>query len=195
MSVMMDIMADGDKGVLAANLRRLRAERGVTAVDLARRAGTSRATLSQVEAAEGNPTLDTLYALATALDASLADLITPPPAPEPPRLVRAGEGVRVRGTAVEAWLLDTVTGPQCSTEVYDLRLRGTRRQVSEGHPPGTREHLHLYAGSALVGPVAEPVELGAGDFVTFDATADHVYRRLGGSVSGLLVITRVRGAT
>lgn len=191
----MDIMAAGDKGVLAANLRRLRAERGITAVELARRAGSSRATLSQVEAGEGNPTLDTLYALATALDASLSDLIAPPPAPEPPRLVRAGEGVRVRGTAVEAWLLDTVTGPQCATEVYDLRLRGTRRQVSEGHPPGTREHLHLYAGSALVGPVDEPVELAAGDFVTFDATGDHVYRRLGGSVSGLLVITRVRRAS
>jgi transcriptional regulator with XRE-family HTH domain len=179
-----------ERGTLAGNLRRLRAERGVAAAELARRAGTSRATLSQLEAGEGNPTLDTLYALATALDASLADLIAPPPAAEPPRVVRAGEGARVRGDAVEAWLLDTVSGRQGSTEVYELRLHGSARQRSAGHPPGTREHLHLYAGRAVVGPAEAPVELGPGDFATFTATGDHVYQRLSGAVRGVLVITR-----
>lgn len=190
LSVMMVNMTGGDKGALAANLRRLRADRGVSAAELARSAGASRATVSQLEAGEGNPTLDTLYALATALDAPLAELIAPPPAGEPPRLVRSGGGVRVRGDAVEAWLLDTVSGRHGSTEVYDFRLHGTERQSSAGHPTGTREHLHLYAGRALAGPADEPVELRAGDFVTFPATGEHVYQRLAGQVSGLLVITR-----
>ena len=187
---MMVIMTDDDKGALAANLRRLRAERGVSASELARSAGASRATVSQLEAGEGNPTLDTLYALATALDAPLAELIAPPPAAEPPRVVRAGHGVRVRGDAVEAWLLDTVSGRQAVVEVYDVRLHGTDRQFSSGHPAGTREHLHLYAGRALAGPAQDPVELGPGDFVTFPAAGDHVYQRLDGQVAGLLVITR-----
>ncbi len=69
--------------VLADNLRRLRRERGVTSVDLARRAALSRATLAQLESGAGNPTLETLYGLANALDASLADLIADAPAAAP----------------------------------------------------------------------------------------------------------------
>src|SRR3954467_81598 len=106
-----------DRPALAGNLRRLRGERRLSGTDLAQRAGISRATLIQLEAGSGNPTLETLYGLANALDATLADLIAEPPATVPPRVVRAGTGAHVVGEAVEAWLLETISGRASSTEI------------------------------------------------------------------------------
>jgi transcriptional regulator with XRE-family HTH domain len=94
---------------LASSVRSLRLQRGLSTVELSRRAGVARATLAQIEATGGNPTLETLYALANALDAPLADLIATPPGAGAPRVVRSGEGPHVVGDAVEAWLLETVT--------------------------------------------------------------------------------------
>jgi transcriptional regulator with XRE-family HTH domain len=184
-------MSNSETAPLAANLRRLRRRQGLSTVELARRAGTSRATLTQLEAGGGNPTLDTLYALATALEAPLAELIAGPPVAAPPRIVRAGDGTRVVGDAVEAWLLDTAFGRVASHEIYDFRLHSGAVQNSAAHPRGTREHLHLYSGRIRVGPTVEPAEIAAGDFVSFDADRDHLYQRIGAEqVSGLLVITR-----
>ncbi len=178
---------------LATNLRRLRQQRGLSTVELARRATISRATLTQLEAGDGNPTLETLYGLANALEATLADLITPPAGGDPPRVTRAGEGTRVAGDSVEAWLLDTVTSRSPSAEIYDFRLHSGAVQHSAGHAAGTSEHLHVYSGRIRVGPVDDPVELAAGDFVTFDAARDHLYQRIGTArLRGLLVITRAR---
>lgn len=179
---------------LATNLRRLRLQRGLSTVDLARRAGISRATLAQLETGAGNPTLETLYGLANALDAALAELITEPPAAQPTRVVRAGEGSRVVGDAVEARLLAAVATPACSTEIYDFRLHGNAVQHSQAHPQGTKEHLHVYSGRVRVGPAIDPVEVGAGDFVAFHAHQDHLYQRIGkAAVRGLLVITNSPG--
>jgi transcriptional regulator with XRE-family HTH domain len=183
-------MGQEDRARLAANLRRLRRQHGLSAVDLARRAAISRATLTQLEAGGGNPTLETLYGLANALDAALADLIAEPPPVEAPRIVRAREGARVVGAAVEAWLLDTVASGSSSTEIYDFHLHSSAVQHSAGHPGGTREHLHVYSGRIRVGPLDNPAELTAGDFVAFDASVDHLYQRIGkADVRGLLIIT------
>jgi len=187
-------MADGEKPPLAGNLRRLRRDRELSSLELARRAGISRATLTQLEAGAGNPTLDTLYRLANALDAALADLITELPTLQPPHVVRAGEGSHVVGAGVEAWLLDSVSSRSAATtEIYDFSLHSAVEQHSAPHPSGTREHLHLYSGKLRVGPTSAPVELSAGDFVTFDASTEHFYSRLGKSnPRGLLVITHGR---
>jgi transcriptional regulator with XRE-family HTH domain len=183
-------MDSGTRVPLAANVRNLRHQRGMSTVELSRRASMSRATLTQIEAGGANPTLETLYALANALDAPLADLLVTPRRPGPTRVVRAGEGPHVAGEAVEAWLLETVTSPGSSIEVYDFRLYGSATQRSPGHSSGTREHLHLFSGRVLIGPADEPVELSAGDHVTFDASQEHLYRRIGrADARGSLFIT------
>jgi transcriptional regulator with XRE-family HTH domain len=183
--------AGGRNGALATNLRALRADVGMSTVELARRASISRATLAQLEAGGGNPTLETLYALANALGASLAQLIAEPAPVLAPEVVRVGTGPRVLGSAVEAWLLATVGPAHAGVEIYDFHLHAGDAQQSAAHPPGTREHLHLSAGRALVGPAEAPVAIGAGDFVSFAADVPHVYRRLGrAEVRGVLVISR-----
>jgi transcriptional regulator with XRE-family HTH domain len=170
---------------VAANLRRLRAERSMSTVALARDSGVARATLAQLEAGRGNPTLETLYALANALGVALADVIAPPPAEV--EVVRAGEGPRVSGTVVRGRLVSRLAG-RAAVEVYELALRPGRCQRSQPHPPGVVEHLLVHSGRARVGPESAPVELGPGDFARYPADVPHVYEALDERVAATLLI-------
>jgi len=170
---------------VAANLRRLRAERGVSTVALARDSGVARATLAQLEAGRGNPTLETLYALANTLGVGLGDLIAR--AFEEVEVVRADEGARVAGAAVRARLVARLSG-RGGLEIYDLALRAGRRQRSEPHPPGVVEHLLVHAGRIRVGPEPAPVELGPGDYARYAATVPHVYEALEPGARATLVM-------
>jgi transcriptional regulator with XRE-family HTH domain len=173
-------------GAVAANLRRLRAAGGLSTVELARRSGVARATLAQLEAGRGNPTLETLYALANTLGVGLGDVIAPPLAEEV-EVVRADEGARVAGTAVRARLVARLA-TRASLEVYDFSLRAGRRQRSDPHPAGVVEHLLVHAGRVRVGPETAPVELGAGDYARYAAHVPHVYEALEPGASATLVM-------
>ena len=77
--------------VVAANLRRLRADQSRTLSELARASGIAKATLSALEAGKGNPTIETLSALATALGVPFGDLLAGG-GPEPVHVVHAERG-------------------------------------------------------------------------------------------------------
>ena len=171
---------------VAANLRRLRADRGMSTVALARESGVARATLAQLEAGRGNPTLETLYALSNTLGVALADVIAPPSIADV-EVVRAAEGPRVAGAAVRARLVARVSG-RGPFELYDLALRVGRRQRSDPHPAGVVEHVVVHAGRARVGPESAPVELGPGDYARYSADVVHVYEALEPVGATLLIV-------
>ncbi|MQA08136.1 MAG: helix-turn-helix domain-containing protein [Pseudonocardiaceae bacterium] len=56
-------------------VRQLRRARDVTQDELADRSGMSRAWLAHLERSGGNPTMDTLYAIADALSVHVSDLL------------------------------------------------------------------------------------------------------------------------
>jgi transcriptional regulator with XRE-family HTH domain len=65
------------RGILARNLRRLRAERGLSQEELAHRAGVNRNYVGMIEREENAATVDTMEQLAAALDVDATDLIEP----------------------------------------------------------------------------------------------------------------------
>jgi transcriptional regulator with XRE-family HTH domain len=163
------------------NLRALRGE--MSALELSRRSGVARNTIAALEAGEGNPTLDTLYALADALKVPLSDLLERPPAG--PQVVRAGEGAHVEGAALDATLIDRGAG----YEIYAIRFHAGGARHAQPHPFGVEEHLHVHSGRVRVGPEDAPVELGPGDFARYSGAVPHIYEALGGEAAGTLVIT------
>src|SRR5579862_5732897 len=74
---------------VAANLRRLRAERGVPLEELAARSDVSRSMLSQIELGRSTPTINVLFRIAKALDHPFSALIAD--ATVGPRIVRGHE--------------------------------------------------------------------------------------------------------
>lgn len=156
------------------NLRRRRQAAGLSLADLASAAGIGKTTLHALELGEGNPTLSTLWALASALGVPLGDLLDDRPAPV--AVVRAGQGARIDGAAVHARLLHRLdTGGR--VEVYDLDI-DPARQDSAAHLPGVQECLVVTQGQVRCGPAADPVDLAAGDSVHHDAALPHVYQGL-----------------
>jgi transcriptional regulator with XRE-family HTH domain len=63
--------------LVGRNLARIRGERGLTQEQLAERSGLSQQYLSGLERGHRNPTIVTLYELATALGISHVDLVQP----------------------------------------------------------------------------------------------------------------------
>lgn len=62
-------------GIVARNVERYQLQRRMSVSQVARLAGVSKATLLSIELGHANPTLETLQALAAALNVSLGDLI------------------------------------------------------------------------------------------------------------------------
>jgi transcriptional regulator with XRE-family HTH domain len=169
---------------IGANLRALRARRNLSVVALAERSGVARATLTRLEAGQGNPTIDTLYALSDALGAALSDLIGEPTTAHV-EVLRAGEGTQVTGS-VSARLLDRVLGHRLA-ELYQVSF-ATRARHAKPHPAGVIESLIVTSGRLRTGPEADPVELGPGDFARFSGDVPHLYQALGGPAHGVLVM-------
>ncbi|MGS9140063.1 helix-turn-helix domain-containing protein, partial [Salmonella enterica subsp. enterica serovar Infantis] len=63
--------------VIARSLVRERQRTGLSRAEIARRAGIAKSTLSQLEAGNGNPRLETLCSLCVALDIPFARLLEP----------------------------------------------------------------------------------------------------------------------
>ena len=172
---------------IAGNLRRLRTARGLSAAALARESGVARATLTELEAGRGNPTVETLYGLARVLGVTFADLLVEAGAP-PVHVVRAGEGPQVPGAVVQARLLRQTSVERTRVEMYDMRVVPGEPRHADAHQPGVVEQLLVHTGRLRVGPEIGPVELGPGDFAVFEAAVPHVYEALDGPVSASLVI-------
>jgi transcriptional regulator with XRE-family HTH domain len=171
---------------LSRNLRRLRAQRGLSLAALAERSGVAKATLTKLEAGRGNPTIDTLYAVADALGASLGDLLVEGGGQGDVVVLRADEGTRVRG-AVEARLLDRAYG-RGLVELFELHVSAETRRAGP-HPPGVVEVLVVVEGRLRAGPVEAPADLEAGDTLRFPGDRPHLYAGLGGPARALVLMS------
>ncbi|AQZ61501.1 Transcriptional regulator [[Actinomadura] parvosata subsp. kistnae] len=153
-----------------AQIQRRRQQRGMSQAELARRTGLSKATLSQLEAGLGNPTLDTLDAIAVALAIPLTDL-----------LIRHGDPATVHLASTAAReseptreLLRRISGGH-SLEIWRLRLPPDTAVDGVPHAPGTTEHLLVASGSLFAGPADDLRHLRPGDMLAFAGDAAHRY--------------------
>jgi transcriptional regulator with XRE-family HTH domain len=177
MSSEMDTGVDSFVRAVAANIRMLRLEAGLTLADLAAAAGLGKSTLAQLESGRANPSVETLWAIAAALRVSFARLVEE----ERPslRVVRGREVPAMRSEEVPGWAGRLLAASQRrgTFDVYLIDLEGGIRHA-DAHHTGVVEHLVVARGRMRVGPLSGPVELEAGDLVTFAADVPHVYEAL-----------------
>ncbi|MFB9375391.1 helix-turn-helix domain-containing protein [Kineococcus gynurae] len=172
--------------VIADSLRRERGRVGWSLTELARRAGVAKSTLSQLESASGNPSIETLWALAIALGVPFSHLLDPPrPVVQ---VVRRGEGPRIPATDADyVGTLLTAAPPHVRRDVYLIEAEPGRARLSDPHGAGVVEHVLLGAGRALVGPPGQAVELAPGDYVRYPGDAPHVFQALEPGTTATLV--------
>lgn len=176
--------------LVGENLRAARTRRGLSLSEVARQAGIGKGTLSELESGNRNPTLETLYALATVLGLPLGRLLAAEPearAEEPLRVHRAA-GPEISGRAADVELLDSVDDGRTRLEFYRLHIRAGTRYTSPAHHPRVIEQLHVHTGTLITGPESDPQTLGPGDYLRFEATAPHIYEAPNDATTATLVM-------
>ncbi|WP_067699775.1 helix-turn-helix domain-containing protein [Nocardia jejuensis] len=171
---------------IAAALRRERTAAGLSLTEVARRAGIAKSTLSQLESGSGNPSIETLWALCTALDVPFSRLLDPP-SPQV-QVIRAGEGAVLASSQAEyRTTLLTASPPTARRDIYRVTAEPGHPRDSDPHSHGVVEHVVMGAGRAMVGPAEAPVELRPGDYICYPGDMPHVFDALEPGTWALLV--------
>ncbi len=175
---------------VAASLGRERVAAGMSQAELARRANVAKSTLSQLESGIGNPSLETLWALSTALGIPFSRLVDPPS--RRVEVIRAGEGPGIAsGDADYIATLLASSPPNARRDIYAIRAEPGSVRASVPHAPGVVEHLILGTGRARAGPTDAPVELGPGDYISYPGDEDHVFEALTPGTVAVLITEHV----
>ncbi|WP_052864336.1 helix-turn-helix domain-containing protein [Streptomyces niger] len=164
-------------------LRELRQQQRLSLSELARRSGVGKGTLSELEGGRRNPTLDTLYALTTALDSPLSAVLS-----DHPRHAFEAGGEGVSGDAVTAVLIERFEEPPAVTDVFRIRIAAGSVQESAAHIADTSESLMVLTGTAVVGDPAQPQTAGPGEYAHWRADTPHLYSAPTGDVHGILFV-------
>lgn len=174
-------------GLLAMAIKRERLNAGLSVSELAKRAGVAKSTLSQLEGGVGNPSIETLWALAMAMGLQVTRFLEQP-TPQL-KVIRANEGVTVHAedAPYAATLLDNCP-PGALRNLYRVLAQPGRQRLSRAHPPGTVEHVLLCRGRALAGPLDRPLCLEPGDYIKYSASSAHLFEALEPDTLALIVM-------
>lgn len=165
--------------LLAERLRAARTARGITLRGLASRIGVSASLISQVETGKVQPSVNTLYALATELELSIDELLFPEAhphrstvklphvqRPDDRTVIELGEGVRW-----ERLTGDAEPGRDFLAVVYEPG--GASTPVGELHRHAGREWGYVMAGTLQVEVGPETHLLNPGEAITFRSSTPH----------------------
>lgn len=180
--------------IVAANLRRVRREHGLSLARLSEASGVSRAMLSQVELGKSTPTINVVWKVARALSVPFSALISD--GRETRSVVLRGSSAKVLRSSDGTFVSKALFPVEATrgVEFYELRLAVEGIERAEAHAPGTKENLVVSAGSLSVIVGGERHHLDAGDAILFDADCPHEYRNDGeGEALMYLVMTYERG--
>jgi transcriptional regulator with XRE-family HTH domain len=174
-----DAGAQGFARQVAANLRRLRRERGWSLEELASRAGVSRAMLSQVETGKTTPSIAVLWKIASGFGVPFAELLREESSPDVV-VVRAGQTTALTSADKRFRSLPMVpSGRLPGVELYRITVDAHGESRSPAHPPGTTEVLVVERGRLRLTVGGEEHTLDAGDAACFAADTQHAYAAAG----------------
>ncbi len=173
---------------IARNLRRWRVTRGMTLSALAEQAGVAKSTVSLIERGQGNPSIDTVWALASALRVPFASLFHDEPPADDVSVVRADDvavvaidqaGLQTEGLIARHML--TRTGGAL-IEIYTLTLEEGADRHANAHVSGLFEHLVVATGTVEISTDSFSEIVSQGDLISFRADRSHSYRVIEGPV-------------
>ena len=175
--------ASRQRPLVGSRIRRRRVERGLTLAAVAELTGLNIGYLSQVENDKASPSLETLAALAAAMDVPIAWFLLD--SSVPPRLVRAAD--RPRRTGREGGGLSQVDGGVArDLAIFEGSMPVGHRTGFHAHPGD--EHHVILAGRVRITQGESVVEAGPGDYVLLDGTLPHDAETVGDEPARLLIV-------
>ncbi len=146
-------------------LRNLRKKLGITAEQLAERAGLTRATVAKIEGGKANPTMGTIEALAGVFQLT------------PSELVRVAEATRFEKGKTKSFKTKGFSGKHIwfpQFEVYFIKAKaGVRKESIPELHENTAEVCLVLSGKLNLTVGGQTHKLGAGMAARFKAMQDH----------------------
>jgi transcriptional regulator with XRE-family HTH domain len=167
--------------LIGARVRRRRADLGLTLARVAERTGLNIGYLSQLENDKASPSLETLAALAEALDVPIAWFLLD--TSMPPRVVRAGDRPK-RGPS--GGLSQVDGGIARDIAIFEGRMPPGIATGMHAHPGD--EHHVILSGRVRFTQGESVVEAGPGDYVLLDGTLPHDAEALGTEPAHMLIV-------
>ncbi|MTI10677.1 helix-turn-helix domain-containing protein [Curvivirga aplysinae] len=175
------------KIIIANAIKRERERAGLSLSALANKADLAKSTLSQVESGNCNPSIETLWAVATALSIPFSFLFEHSnPKHE---LIRANEGDEVSSKVAHfsAVLLDKAPINRMR-DIYRIHAQKGEIRDATAHPTGTIEHALVASGCMRIGPSQMQEELNAGDYYRYPGDIAHSYECLSEEATLILIM-------
>jgi transcriptional regulator with XRE-family HTH domain len=167
-------------------VRRWRAERGLTLAKVAEATGLNVGYLSQIENDKASPSLSCLSALASALDVPIAwFLIDETRAPEVTRLAdrRWRETPGGRASRVDA---------RGSSDISIIEVNAQPGHGTGVHSHAGDEHHLVTAGRFRLTQGEHVTELGPGDYLRWDGLVPHDSEAIGDTPGSMLIVRLTR---
>ncbi len=171
--------------MIGSRIRELRHKKGLSVTELARRAGISKSMISQVEREDANPSVETVRAIAAALEVPVFALFLEE-GQSPGALVRKSERITL-----------TIPGSEIVRELLTPDLQRAMALILGRIPPGAvsspaptthrgEECILVLQGTVVVHLQDEQYVLEAGDTFYFDARVPHLFTNPGDTEAELL---------
>ena len=169
---------------MGAQIRRRRRDRQLTLAQVAELTSLNVGYLSQVENDKASPSLETLAALADALDVPIAWFLLDPSSR--PRLVRRSERPRRQLPEGAGALTQVDGGTARDVAIFEGEMPAGQRTGFHAHPGD--EHHVILAGRVRFTQGDAVVEAGPGDYVLLDGTLPHDAESIGRGPARLLIV-------
>lgn len=168
----------------------LRAERekaGLSLTEASSRAGIGKSTLSVLESGSGNPSVETLWALATIYSIPLSRIIDPP---MPDVSVTRVEELNFLESEDSTYRVALVSPGESSTrrDIFYITAEPGTVKYSKPHPRGTVEYVLVTSGKAVIGVQDQRVTLGVGDCIRYLGDVPHTFEALEEGTTGITVV-------
>lgn len=164
-------------------IKEIRKDKQMTLKILSEKSGVSKAMLSQIESAKVNPTISTVWKIATGLEVEINELtrvvsvkarnftltkkneiIIPDP-------LEGEKGIQIK----DLTSLDAVE----DIEIFIMTFEKGRKLFSEPHFTGTEEFLTLLDGKVTVTAGINVIQMNKGDFLSYHSDIEHTIENTG----------------
>lgn len=163
------------------NLKSIRKGRGLSLDQAAEKTGVSKAMLGQIERGESNPTVTTLWKIATGMQVSFSTLMDEGnydihyvDFKELSPVVEHNGAYRV----FSIFPFD----PRKKFEIFTVEMDPMCEHFSEQHNEGAEEYITVNIGTLEVKIGSTSLQVTAGNSVRFAANQTHVYKNIGNEV-------------
>jgi XRE family transcriptional regulator, regulator of sulfur utilization len=170
--------------LVAGNLKRLREQKKMSLDDVARVSGVSKSMLGQIERGDVNPTISTVWKIASGLKVTFTELVSQPEM----------ECEVIDIVSIQPLLEDSghfrnypifPFGGDRRFEILYLELDPGSRHDAEAHHDGTQEFITVFSGELTVYVNGAARVVRAGSSIRFLADRPHGYQNTGSELCRL----------